>query len=530
MSRLLEILGRAITVDTAELIWHWLQVVRLPQGKSDPAELQQLHRILELAGQMKIESAREQVRLHLFEDPSCIWGRMASAAICLHDNRLDEAIEELNSVYVRQPSNTMSLYALGHCYERLGKEAEAVEFYQDCLKFKNHLQLPAERLAAIYFKNCQIAKTIQQYELLKNEYSDDLSTLVTLGHLYMAAGRHDEAIASFDAAILMHPDNFHAQDEQLEQLIEAGDMEDALDRCENLSQARPESVELLLKRADILNMMGQTTEAIAQYEEAVRLCPDFLEATIKLGTVYLQQQQDQLAAQHFNQAVEINDKIVDAYIGLATAQKQAGHTSEAIATVQLAGAIQPNSSMLFAETAKLHFRESSFPSDDGQTIVDDSPLLKLVIDAHRQQLIHHPQDPDLHYRLGILLASIGQLPDAAKTFQAAVCLNPLHHRALTRLAITLCELGDTNATLANLPTQLAPDPDTLDLHYRTALLYCNRVKFAATLLNLHRQLDNNYATADPTVNISIVLQNLGLLDRPTATWDSLEQTANAMSD
>jgi tetratricopeptide (TPR) repeat protein len=168
MSRLLEILGRAITVDTADLIWHWLNTVRLPVEDNESPRYKQLSETIELMHAMKLDAAAEQLRIYLFEYPSCTHGRLAAAAIFLHNGQLQEAIKELNSVYMRQPNNTMALYALGHGYERLGKEAQAVEFYQDCLKFKSYLQLPAQRLAAIYFKNGQLEKTIQQYELLKN--------------------------------------------------------------------------------------------------------------------------------------------------------------------------------------------------------------------------------------------------------------------------------------------------------------------------------------------------------------------------
>ncbi|MHC4679243.1 MAG: hypothetical protein ACYTEK_11140, partial [Planctomycetota bacterium] len=51
-------------------------------------------------------------------------------------------------------------------------------------------------------------------------------------------------------------------------------------------------------------------------------------------------------------------------------------------------------------------------------------------------------------------------------------------------------------------------------------------KFASSLLNLERHLENNYSAPDATVNISIILQNLGLLDRVAVTWDNLAATAD----
>ena len=529
MSRLLEILGRAITVDTADLIWHWLRAVKLPVGNSQSAQYYQLSKAVELMGDMKPDAAAEQIRLYLFENPSCTYGRLAAAAICLHNNQLNEAIKELNSIYMRQPNNTMALYALGHCYERLGKESQAVEFYQDCLKFKNHLQLPAQRLAAIYFKNHQLEKTIQQYELLKNEYPDDISTLVTLGHLYIATARYTEAIQTFNTAILIHPDNFHTQDPDTDQLIADGQLHEALDHLEDLLQTQSHRGDLLLKRADVLRMLGAAAEAVSQYEEAIRICPDFLEATIKLGSHYLQLHRERLAAQQFNKAVEINDKIVDAYIGLAISQKLAGNVLDALGTLSLAAAIQPNSSLLFTETAILQFKaglsdNSPFGNFDDET--DLSGLTKAVITAHRQEIAHRGQNPDLHYRLGVLMMGVGRIVDAVNLFKTALDINPAYTRARSKLAVCLFEMDQQPAILDQLLGPDCLDADTLELHYKTALLYCDKVKFASSLINLERLLEDNFACPDATVNISIVLQNLGLLDRVTAMWDNLSDTAN----
>jgi tetratricopeptide (TPR) repeat protein len=526
MSRLLEILGRAITVDTSDLIWHWLDEVKPPKDDSESPQYQQLNEIVELVGDMKTDAAVGQLRLYLFENPSCTRGRLASAAIALHKNQLNEAVEELNSVYLRQPNNTMALYALGHCYERLGKESQAIEFYQDCLKFKNYLQLPGQRLAAIYFKNGQLEKTIQEYELLKGEYPGDISTLVTLGHLYIANAGYTKAAQTFNTAILIHPDNFHTEDYFLDQLIADGQLHEALEQLEDLSQEQAEGADLIMKRADVLSMLGATAEAVSQYEEAVRICPDFLEATIKLGTQYLLQQQEQLAAQQFNRAVEINDKIVDSYIGLAIAQKLAGNVSDSLATLSLAAAIQPNSSLLFAETAALQFKAGSGRNLLFSNADDSINLIDAVIAAHQQQISHRPQNPDLHYRLGILMMSVGRITDALKSFRSALEINPTYTRARSKLAMCLFETGQKPLALEQLIAPEYLEKDTLELHYKIALLYCDKVKFASSLMNLDRLLENNFTCPDAAVNISIVLQNLGLLDRVAAMWDNLSDTAN----
>jgi tetratricopeptide (TPR) repeat protein len=526
MSRLLGILGRAITVDTADLIWHWLNVSGFPVENDQSPRYRQMQKTIELMGEMKLDAATEHLRMYLFENPSCTHGRLAAAAICLHNNQLYEAIKELNSVYMRQPNNTMTLYVLGHCYERLGKESQAVEFYQDCLKFKNYLQLPAQRLAAIYFKNGQLEKTMQQYELVTSEYPDDISSLITLGYLYILTGRFMQAIETFNRAILIHPDNFQNQDDNIDQLIAEGEFYEALERIEDLLQAQPEKPDLLMKYADVLRMIGATSDAVSRYEDALRVCPDFLEATIKLGTQYLQMEQEHLAARQFNKAVEINDNIVEAYVGLAIAQKASGNVKDALGTLYLAAAIQPNSSLLFNETATLRFK-AGLKEHHPFNIKDDyDSLSEAVIVAHRQQINHHPYNPDLHYRLGLLLMNDDRVADAIESFQTALEINPDYTRAQSKLAICLLETDRKTEAIDIISCCECLDKDTLNLHYQTALLYCDRVKFASSLINLEQHLVKNFACPDATVNISIVLQNLGLLDRTTAMWDNLTDMAD----
>jgi len=529
MSRLLEIFGRAIAFNADDLIWQWFNAVRLNECRTPSAQYQQLDRAIGLIADMKIEAAQEMLNAYLAENPACVRGRLASAAVYLQQGQLQNAVIELNSVYQQQPNNTIALYVLGHCHERLGQESKAVEFYQDCLKFKNHLQLPRQRLAAIYFKNSQLDKAIEEYEILKTEYPDDIQTLVMLGYLYIANAQYAKAVETFNTAILIHPDNFQA-DSSLDQLVHAGQLHEAIEYLDNLLNKQPERADLLAKRADILAMLGAADEAVSQYQDALRICPNFLETTIKLGTQYLQMQDEQLAAQQFNRAVEINDQIVEAYVGLATAQKLAGNTSDALATLSLAAAIQPNSSLLFAETATLQFKISL--ADDSPFCEENNPFnfIDPVIKAHQQQIAANPQNPDLHYRLGILMVSIGKINEAVQCFQNALKINPLYTRARTKLAVCLYEADQKQAALEQLTESQQLDKDTLELHYKTALLYCDKIKFASSLINLQQQMENNFTSTDAAVNISIVLQNLSLLDRAAIMWENLSDTAAQASN
>jgi len=157
---------------------------------------------------------------------------------------------------------------------------------------------------------------------------------------------------------------------------------------------------------------------------------------------------------------------------------------------------------------------------------DSNNIIEAVICAHQRQMTGRPQNPELHYRFGVLMMSIGRMNDGLKAFQRALEINPTYTRARNKFVVCLFETGQRQAALEQLIGSECLDKDMVELHYKTALLYCDRIKFASSLINLDRLLEENFACSDATVNISVVLQNLGLLDRAACMWDNLSDTAN----
>lgn len=527
MSKLLEIFGKAITVNTADLIWHWLNAVTARQESEIDVRQNDFEEIIDLLGKQELENAEEKLKFYLFEQPECSRGRMIAVAICLRKNQTEEAIAHLQSIYYREPSNTLALYVLGYCHEILGHEAEAVEFYQDCVKFKSHLQLPRQRMASIYFKNGKIDRTIDQYKFLTAEHPEDISSLVLLGYLYYADHQYERAIDTFNMAIVAHPDNFH-DDSQAEEaeLIEAGRFDEAIERVQWLIEQVGHQADLFVRLADIYSKAAMAAEAIVHYEKAIQIQPNYLEATIKLGTHYLRTNCPAKAAAQFNRAIEINDEIVDAYVGLAVSQKQSGEKEEAYGTLSLATAIQQNSNLLFSETATLHLQAALMEEQGDMRETDTIPLdINDVINAHKTQMEKSPRSADIHYKFGMLMMVIANFNAAIKSFENALEINPTHYRVQSKLALCLYESDEKELAIKRLTETDTMAAETINLHYKTSILYCDKEKFASAVFNLQNTMKENYTKPDALVNIEIVLENLGLVDRATATWDRLTETA-----
>jgi tetratricopeptide (TPR) repeat protein len=388
-------------------------------------------------------------------------------------------------------------------------------------------------MAAIYFKDANLSETVRQYELLTTEHPEDISSLVLLGFLYIANKQYERATDTFNMAIIAHPDNFNEDnyEEQLGQFVTAEQFEEAIEAVQRTMEQIGEMPDLYAKMGDILSQMGRINDAITHYETAIRLQPNYLEATIKLGTHYLRLQRTAMAAEQFNRAVEINDEIVDAYIGLAISQKFAQNDEQADRTLALASAIQQNSTLLFSEAATLHFQVTLDEETNSNPTAAPYPvMIEDVVRTHQAQMDNTPKSADIHYKYGILMMATENLPSAVKSFENALQINPTHYRARTKLALCLHETGQCDLAIQKLTESDLLQAPMLELHYQTAILFCDKQKFAAALANLENTMKANFTQPDAVVNIQVVLENLGLIDRAAATWDRLTEAAhNAIS-
>lgn len=527
MSKLLEIFGKGIAINTVELIWHWLDQ-NLPQKDISDAAREQLAAVIDHLANHEMVQAESKLKEYLFETPECSYGRMAAAAVCLRNNEPFEAMEQAQSVYYRQPSNTMALYILGYCHERLGQMSEAVDCYQDCLKFKRHLQLPRQRLAAIWLHSGQLDKTIREYEMLTVEHPDDIASMVLLGYLYIAAHDFDRAIDTFNLAIISHPDNFLEvrEDDDIETLLQSGLFEQALEKIHWLIEQVGPMPDLIVRMADVYGRWGRDAEAIACYENAIRSQPNSLEAMIKLGTHYLRRRRFSLAAEQFNQAAELNDEIVDAYIGLATAHQLSGDAGEASRTLSLAASIQQNSTLLFSEAATLHFQ--SILDDEHTGLGTDEKIIVLINDvirAHKDQVRHFESRADVHYKYGILMMVENNYTEAIRSFERTIQLNPIHYRAKNKMCLCLHDHGQIDTAVTALTGSQTLPAAMLEQYYRTAILYCDRPGFAKAIQNIQNRLGDSIQNTDVHTNLETILENLGLVDRAFTNWHRMIETA-----
>jgi predicted Zn-dependent protease len=118
---------------------------------------------------------------------------------------------------------------------------------------------------------------------------------------------------------------------------------------------------------------------------------------------------------------------------------------------------------------------------------------------------------------------LGRLNQAIELFKRSIELNPAFSLARNKLAVCLNETDESALALETLEPCVQLTSDMVNTYYRIAILYCDKIRFASSLLDLEQWLSESFATADAVVNISVVLQNLGLIDPAVSTCESFSR-------
>ena len=446
----------------------------------------------------------------------------------------DGAIEQLHNVLKTDGPDPRLCFALAFCHERAGDVNAAINHYQKVLEFDQGYSAARYRLAAIFLRLAQFEKAIEQYEILRSDHPGSVFVLVCLGSLYIRTDQACLAVDMFQRALLIEPDNWQASDDLADALLKAGLYAEAIQHVSAELAKQPSCSGLHLRLAGLYAQAGQDQMALDHFQQALGIHPNFLEAVVRLGAHHIRMNRFIDAAGCFARAVEINDNLLVAYIGLGLAQSSLGSSPDAQASFDMAASIEPNSTLLFAEMARLHLKHAmDSPSSDLATATgqhssasahrekDDNFLLDQQIAAHADHLGAHPNCADLHYRYGLLLEARARHDQARDHFRQALAINPSYLKPQIKLALALRRDKKNTQASGLLGRTIQIDPESVELHYRLALMYSDHSKFALTVEQYQSALEETDQHLDMPSNISLALQNMYLIDPVAISFNAM---------
>ena len=159
-------------------------------------------------------------------------------------------------------------------------------------------QLPEQRIA-------KLAK-IKSY-LEEEPDSEAKSSLWHIkGLIHLAAKEYEEAIASYDRALQIKPDDHQAWYNRGIALFKLGRYEEAIASCDRALQFKPDHHQVWNNRGNALGNLGRYEEAIASYDRALQIKPDDPSSYYNKACIYSLQDQIELALENLQKVIQLD--------------------------------------------------------------------------------------------------------------------------------------------------------------------------------------------------------------------------------
>lgn len=454
----------------------------------------------------------------------------ALGAACNDIGLVDDATAYLRAALDIEGEHVNLWFALGLIREKRDDKQEAGECYARAIALNPKCRMARCRMAAMAYHAGDHASACEQYLMLRDQDPGDFHIRMTLGHLWMATGEPRRALAEFEIAITIEPDNWAAHNELVAALEEAGLYDDAIQEMHHILETQADYPDLRVQLADLYLKTGQIKQAGENLAVAVDGNPRYLEALVKSGAVAVRLAEYQSACQYFSQAIDVNDSLLTAYVGLAVAQQQLGRGDEALAALEMAAGIEPNTAALFGEVARLQLDVAINEEIDKQFALPDEPHESPddeAMDRHvglmAKTVESRPNHADLHYRYGLMLRARGDLEAGAEQFEIAVEINPTYVKALIKLGLTYRQLGRNTDAISLLRRSVSLEPEYADLHYQLGLTYADVGKFGHAVESYEEALHQRGKNPELYANMALALEQMGLLEKSNSLWKEIDE-------
>ncbi|WGK68225.1 tetratricopeptide repeat protein [Candidatus Haliotispira prima] len=133
------------------------------------------------------------------------------------------------------------------------------------------------------------------------------------GGLYKEQAKPEEALAHFNKAIELDPNNANTHYNRGISYYEQGNRELALAHFNKVIELDPKHANAYNSRGNLYKVQGKDKEALIDYNKAIELDPKHAEAYHNRGSLYDEQGNWELALADYNKAIELDPKHPDAY-------------------------------------------------------------------------------------------------------------------------------------------------------------------------------------------------------------------------
>lgn len=201
---------------------------------------------------------------------------------------------------------------------------------------------PAFSQAVTAYNAGKLAEAEQICQQIISAQSDLFNTLHLLAVAQSRMGKRDAALASYNRALAVQPDNASALTNRGAALHELKRFDEALASYDHALAAQPDYAEAFYNRGITLKELKRFEEALASYDRAVSLRPDYYEALYNRGNVLQELKRFEEALASYDNALKVRPGNVAALINRGNSLRDLKRFEEALASNNRALAARPD--------------------------------------------------------------------------------------------------------------------------------------------------------------------------------------------
>lgn len=210
----------------------------------------------------------------------------------------------------------------------------------------------AMRRLAEFYQQGRMQELLNAGQPLLLQFPNSAPLLTLMGAANLAAGKFNQARASFAKVTQINPSDADAHNNLGIAQNELGQRDEAIASYQRALSLRPTYAGAHNNLGSALRAIGRTNEAIANFKTALNSKPDYPEAHNNLGNALRDQGRTDEAIAAYQHALQLRPNYADALNNLGAAFADLRRRDEAIACYERALAINPNHATARAE--KLH--------------------------------------------------------------------------------------------------------------------------------------------------------------------------------
>ena len=388
--------------------------------------------------------------------------------------RDDEAIAALETAISFPKVQISAYFHLGNLYEKRDR-SKAISLYKQCLSIEKTYMPALIHLATLMANSGETSKAKKYFREVLQLDAENVTAHFSLGKIHQSSSENfDDAVRHFEIVISLDKSHYKACCQLGILYMDKGDHKRAL---EYLLQSIDINPKYSLSRISIANVYldkGNLKDCIKHFKEALKLSPDDIQALVGLGNAYFKLKKPGESIKLYQKALNIDPTLAETHFNLGNSYYLKQETDQAIECYRRSLELNPNKAethynLANALTIKNNFQEA---------IQEFKISIKL-----------DPANPDAHYNMGNAFYFIDEYNDAIKEYKEAIQLGLKSPEGYFNLGLVYLRLEKFDLALEGFKSSHEIESNNYEILYYLALTYHKLGNPAEAKTNVHRCLE-----------------------------------------